>query len=142
MDSSTLDKFINLIENENIDAISLLKSFIKFGTKIVQNNKEFLEELKKVNSSYQVTISDVNFDFWVKILDGKIEYNEGIDPDAVFKIILSKNLLIKIIKQEITATEAYMKGLLKINGSLSHALKIRNFLRMLYHYLGYKSPRH
>ena len=140
IDSSTLDKLINLIENENFDVISLLKNFIKSGINFVQNDKEFLEELRDVNSSYQVTIYDINFNFWVKISDGKIEYNEGIDPDAVFKVILSKDLLIKIIKQEITAAEAYMKGLLKLNGSLSHALKIRNFLRMLYHYLGYKSP--
>ena len=79
----------------------------------------------------------INFNFWIKISKGSIIYHKGINRDSITKFELPKDLIIKFLKQEMLFSEAYMRGLLKIHGSLSHAIKIKNFMKTLFKYRNY-----
>ena len=133
--SKTFSAIINELETKNIEDIPLLGKFIQFGINLVQSTEELKEELLDYDNIYQVHVTDIDLDFWVKISKGSFTYRKGINDNSTLKIIFTRQLMLKIIKGEITFTEAYLKGLIEIHGNLSQAVKIRNLINFYVRYL-------
>ena len=133
--SKTFSAIINELETKNIEDIPLLGKFIQFGINLVQSTEELKEELLDYDNIYQVHVNDIDLDFWFKIYKGSFTYRKGINDNSTLKIIFTRQLMLKIIKGEITFTEAYLKGLIEIHGNLSQAVKIRNTINFYFRYL-------
>ncbi|MHA1468300.1 MAG: SCP2 sterol-binding domain-containing protein, partial [Promethearchaeota archaeon] len=101
----------------------------------IQSTQELREEILDFDNIYQFYVNDINFELWIKISNGSIIYKKGINDNSDLRIFFFFFLLLRLIKQDITITEAYMKGLLKIQGDISQVVKFRNLVRFYRKYV-------
>lgn len=62
-------------------------------------------------------------------------YKKGFNRKASFKVKYTKDILIKILKREMDGTDAFMRGLIKVDGDLSQGLRFIKLFRLLLLYL-------
>jgi len=117
----------------------VLDKIIKAVVKIMNNTEELKEELMGFDDIYQTNVVDANFDYWLEVSDGKLSYKKGTNPKALFKIIINKDIIIQILKNEISGTDAFMKGKINIEGSLSQGLRYIKLFRIFVKYLRKKN---
>ena len=113
----------------------VLDKIIKGVVKIMNDTEELKEELMGYDDIYQTYVIDADFNYWLEVSDGKLCYEKGVNPQALFKINLTKDLIIKILRREIIGTEAFMKGKIKVEGSLSQGLRYIKVFRIFEKYL-------
>jgi len=135
LSTSSIDSLINKLAESDQEVVEILDKFINFGIKLIQTTDELLEEIIDFDTTYQFYITDLSFNFWIGVSKGKITYKKGINKDTSIRIYFTRDLILQIFKGEIQGTEAYMKGLMKVQGNLSHAFKVKNFLRLLVDYM-------
>jgi len=117
----------------------ILDKIIKAGVSIMNNTEELKEELMGFDDIYQTCIFDANLSYWLEVSHGKLHYEKGVNPQALFKMIFSKDLFIKILKDEIGGADAFMKGKIKVEGSLSQGLRYIKLFRTCFKYLSKKN---
>lgn len=135
LDSKKFNSVIHELENKEEQFIAILNKIIKMGVNLLQNTEELREEIMDYDYNCQILITDINFNFWLKISNGSIIYKRGINPNATFTVTYTKDILIKILKREIYGSEAYMKGLIKVDGDLTQGLRYTKVFRLLLKYL-------
>jgi len=113
----------------------ILDKIIKAIVFIMNNTEELKEELIGFDDIYQTCIFDANLNYWLEVSHGKLHYEKGINPQALFKMIFSKDLFIMILKDEIGGADAFMKGKIKVEGSLSQGLRYIKLFRTCFKYL-------
>ena len=133
--SKTFNSIIDELETEDTEIVATFTRFLEFSINIIQNTQELREEILDFDNIYQLFVNDINLELWMKISKGSIIYKKGINDNSDLRIILTKNLILRLIKQDITITEAYMKGILKIQGDISQAVKFRNLIRFYRRYI-------
>lgn len=117
----------------------VLDKIIKAGVAIMNNTEELKEELIGFDDIYQTCIFDLNLSYWLEVSHGKLCYEKGVNPQALFKMVFSKDLFIKILKDEIGGADAFMKGKIKVEGSLSQGLRYIKLFRTFFKYLSKKN---
>jgi putative sterol carrier protein len=75
----------------------------------------------------------------LEVSDGKLTYKKGINPKALFKINIDKDIIIQILKNKVSGTDAFMKGKINIEGSLSQGLRYIKLFRIFVKYLKKKN---
>ena len=135
MTHEPLGTLIELLEKDEQHFIPILEKFIKAGVAIVNNAIELREEISGYEDIYQTFILDAGYDYCLTVKDGKLEYSRGVNPDATFKVSYTKNLIIKILKKEVSGTDAFMKGRLRVDGDLSQGLHYIKIFRLFVKYL-------
>ena len=105
------------------------------GVKVFNSTEELQEELVGFDDIYQTYITDIDFNYWLKVANGKIEYEKGVNPDAPFKMNYTKDMIIKILKREISGTDAFMRGEINVEGSLTQGLRYIKLFRTFFKYL-------
>ena len=135
LSTKSIDGILDKLTNSDQEVVDILDRFIQFGITLIQTTEELREDILDFDELYQFHFSDISFNFWIKVSNGKVTYKKGYNENNSIRIYFTRDLLLKIFKEEIGGTEAYMKGLLKIDGNLSHAFKIKKFLRLLIDYL-------
>ena len=133
--SKTLNSILDELEAEDTEIITIFTRFLEFSINFIQNTQELREEILDFDNIYQFYVNDINFELWMKISKGTIIYKKGINDNADLRISFTKKLLLRLIKQDITITEAYMKGLLKMQGDISQVVKFRNLIRFYRKYV-------
>ncbi|TKJ19905.1 MAG: hypothetical protein CEE42_15215 [Promethearchaeota archaeon Loki_b31] len=113
----------------------ILDKILKAGVSIMNNTEELKEELIGFDDIYQTCIIDVNLSYWLEVSHGKLHYEKGVNPQALFKMVFSRDLFIKILKDEIGGADAFMKGKIKVEGSLSQGLRYIKLFRTFFKYL-------
>jgi len=131
----SINTIINKLGDSDQEVVGILDKFINFSIDLIQTTDELLEEIIDFDAIYQFHITDLKFNFWIGVSKGKITYKKGFKNDTSIRIYFTRDLILKIFKGEISGTEAYMKGLMQVNGNLSHAFKVKNFLRLLVDYM-------
>ncbi len=117
----------------------ILDKIIKAGVSIVNNTEELKEELIGFDDIYQTCILDANLSYWLEVSHGELHYEKGVNLKALFKMVFSKDLFIKILKDEISGADAFMKGKIKVEGSLSQGLRYIKLFRTFFKYLSKKN---
>ena len=105
----------------------------------MNDTEELNEELLGFDDIYQTNVVDANFDYWLEVSEGKLTYEKGINPKALFKIAINKDIIIQILKNEVSGTDAFMKGKIKVEGSLSQGLRYIKLFRIFVKYLRKKN---
>jgi len=134
-----LSSLISILEQEDDKFIPVLERIIKAGIKIVNNAEELREELSGYDDIYQTSILDVGYNYWLDVLEGKLIYKKGFNPEAKFKVSYTKELIINILKGKISGTDAFMKGQLRVEGDLSQGLHYVKIFRLFVKYLKKKN---
>jgi len=113
----------------------ILDKIIKAVVKIMNNTEELNEELIGFDDIYQTYVSDADFNYWLEISNGRVFYEKGVNKKALFTINFNKNIIIQILKNEISGTDAFMKGKINVEGSLSQGLRYIKLFRIFVKYL-------
>ena len=117
----------------------VLDKIIKAVVKIMNNTEELKEELLGFDDIYQTNVVDANFNYWLEVSDGKLTYKKGVNPKALFKINIDKDIIIQILRNIVSGTDAFMKGKINIEGSLSQGLRYIKLFRIFVKYLKKKN---
>ena len=117
----------------------VLDKIIKALVNIINNTEELKEELIGFDDIYQTYVTDANFNYWLEVSDRKLSYGNNINPKALFKININKDIIIQILKNEISGTDAFMKGKINVEGSLSQGLRYIKLFRIFVKYLKKKN---
>jgi len=129
---------------ESLDAdspkfASVLDKIIKTVVKIMNNAEELKEELLGFDDIYQTYVTDANFNYWLEVSNGKLLYDKGVNLKALFTIDFNKDIIIQILKNEVSGTDAFMKGKIRVEGSLSQGLRYIKLFRIFEKYLRKKN---
>ncbi len=131
--------FLRNLDKDSPKFDYVLDKIIKAVVKIMNNTEELKEELVGFDDIYQTYVVDANFNYWLNVSDGKLSYEKGINPKALFTINISKDIIIQILKNEISGTDAFMKGKINTEGSLSQGLRYIKLFRIFVKYLKKKN---
>jgi alkyl sulfatase BDS1-like metallo-beta-lactamase superfamily hydrolase len=132
----------SILDNLDLDSPKFgynLDKIIKTVVKIMNDAEELNEELIGFDDIYQTYVTDANFNYWLEVSDGKLLYEKGVNPKALFTINFNKDIIIQILKNEISGTDAFMKGKIRVEGSLSQGLRYIKLFRVFVKYLRKKN---
>ena len=135
LNSKSFNSVIHYLENHDGEFISVLDKIIRFIVNKFKSIEELRDEILEYNDTYQIDVSDINFNFWLKISNGSTIYKRGINRNASFRIIFTRDILVKILKREMYGTDAFMKGVIKVDGDLSQGLRFIKLFRLFMKYL-------
>ena len=135
LDSKSFRSVIHDLENNDEEFITVLDRVISFAVSIVKNTEELRDEIIDYDDIYQILITDINFNFWLKISNGSIMYKKGINRSATFRVRYTKDIFINILKRNMAGTDAYMKGKIKVDGNLSDGLRFIKIFRLFIQYV-------
>lgn len=130
-----INSLLEILEKDASQFVRVLDRIIKTGVKIFNSTEELQEELLGFDDIYQTYITDMDFNYWLKITNGKIEYKRGVNPDAPFKMNFTKDMIVKILKREISGTHAFMRGEINVEGSLTQGLRYIKLFRTFFKYV-------
>lgn len=135
LNSKHFNSVLNNLETYDEEFVEVLDKIIKLGVSVARNTEELREEIIDYDAVYQIYITDLNFNFWLKINKGSIIYKKGINRSASFRVKYTKDLIIKILKREMSGTDAFMRGLIKVDGDLAEGIRFTKLFRLFFKYL-------
>lgn len=134
--SNSLYSVLTGLETSAEDFITLLDRIIKISAIMCKRVEELSEEIRANGRIAQVFVEDIDFNFWLKATEeGDIQYEQGILDNADVIIWINRKIIIDILKGDISASDAYMRGSIKVKGNLTQAIQIRNFMLIFKKYL-------
>jgi len=134
-----INSILRNLDKESPKFEYVLDKIIKALVNIMNNTEELKEELIGFDDIYQTYVTDANFNYWLEVSDGKLSYGNNINPKALFKININKDIIIQILRNEISGADAFMKGKINIEGSLSQGLRYIKLFRIFVKYLKKKN---
>jgi len=138
---NALKIMLDELGKDNKRFLGAIDKIVNAGTHVINSTEELKEELIGYDDIYQTHIIDLNFDYWFQVTNGTITYKRGINPDASFKMNFTKDLIIKILKNEISGTDAFMKGKIRVEGDISQGLRYVKLFRLFTKYLEKKNGK-
>ncbi len=123
---------LNSLESPRTSFKATLDKFIKEAIKIANVSEDFKDELDLYdNIIYHINISDIDYNVWIKKKGTSLSFNnsfyeENSENFEILHCILTKNIMRKILIRKVQASDAYMRGLIEINGNLSNAIHARH----------------
>ena len=135
VDQEQLDSVLSKDSPDKAKLINTLEKIFKERVDFINESEEFKDELLGFDGIYQSIIIDLNFSFWIRVSENILEYGSGIHPDAQFKILYNKDIIVKILKGELRGTDAFMKGLIKFEGELSQGLQYSKLFRVIFKFI-------
>jgi len=95
----------------------------EFVKQMVDESEDLKEELEDIDPmAVQLVVTDVNYRYWVKLGDGKIDYGEGDADDPSVTMSATGATWAGLSSGELDSTSAYMSGDLVIEGNLQDAI--------------------
>ena len=141
LDANQIISIVEEIQDSEEKVASIFNKIITTGLQIQQNSEELLEECHKLfinhDTIFQFTLNDGDFDFFLKIIDGTITYDEGMYQGEDIPMVIiefPKEIMIQVLRQEVRAESLYSKGIIKVRGSISKLMRLR---ALGLHYLKY-----
>jgi putative sterol carrier protein len=134
-----ISSILKSLDKDSKKFANVLDKIIKTVVKIMNNTGELKEELIGYDDIYQTYVTDADFNYWLEVSEGSIYYEKGINPKALFTINFKKDIIIQILKNEISGTDAFMKGKINVEGSLSQGLRYIKLFRIFVKYLSKKN---
>ena len=135
------DSIIEQLTDSDQNVAVILDRFIKLAVNLANTVEDIQEELIDNDLIIQINITDIDFIFWFKIFNGKVTYKKGFNDKATLKIELTKDMMIKMFRGELSGLDAFMRGKLKASGSLSHGFTYIKTFRLIGKYLDQASNK-
>jgi len=141
LNSKSYNSVIHYLEHHDGEFIAVLDKIINFAVNKFKTTEELRQEIVDFNDIYQIMITDINFNFWLKVSYSSIIYKKGINRSTSVKIRYTKDILVRILKREMSGIDAFMKGIIKVDGDLSQGLRFTKLFRLFIKYLnnGFKT---
>ena len=95
----------------------------EFVKQMAEESEDLKEELEDIDAMMvQLVVNDVDYKYWVKLGDGKIDYGEGEADDPSVTMSATGATWTGLGSGELDSTSAYMSGDLVIEGNLQDAI--------------------
>ena len=123
---------LNSLESPRISFKATIDKFIKEAIKIANVSEDFKDELELYDDIiYHIYIYDIDYNIWIKKKGTSLSFNnsfyeENSENIDILHCILTRSIMRKILIRKMQASDAYMRGLIEINGNLSNAIHARN----------------
>jgi putative sterol carrier protein len=134
-----ISSILESLDGDSSKFASVLDKIIKAVVKIMNKTDELSEELVGFDDVYQTYVLDSGFNYWLEVSDGVLHYEKGVNPKALFAIKLNTDIITRILKNEISGTDAFMKGKITIEGSLSQGFRYIKLFKIFMKYLQKKN---
>lgn len=122
VDENIIKELKELREKGPTQPSDALKTY-EFVKQLAEENEELKEELEDIDPMVvQLVITDVDYKYWVKIGEGKLDYGEGEGEDPSVTMSATGATWTGLTSGEIDSTSAYMSGDLVIEGNLQDAI--------------------
>lgn len=127
---------LNSLESPKNSFKSTIDKFVKIAIKIATDSEDFKDELKLYDDIiYHIYIYDIDYNIWIKKKGTSLSFNnsfyeENSENVEILHCILTKNITRKILIRKVQLSDAFMRGLIKINGNLSDAIHARNLWKL------------
>ncbi len=122
VDENIIKELKELREKGPSQPSDALKTY-EFVKQLAEENEELKEELEDIDLMVvQLVITDVDYKYWVKIGEGKLDYGEGEGEDPSVTMSATGATWTGLTSGEIDSTSAYMSGDLVIEGNLQDAI--------------------
>ncbi|MCK4688590.1 MAG: SCP2 sterol-binding domain-containing protein [Candidatus Lokiarchaeota archaeon] len=122
VDENIIKELKELREKGPTQPSDALKTY-EFVKQLAEENEELKEELEDIDLMVvQLVITDVDYKYWVKIGEGKLDYGEGEGEDPSVTMSATGATWTGLTSGEIDSTSAYMSGDLVIEGNLQDAI--------------------
>ncbi len=134
---------LNSLESSERTFKSTIDKFIRLGINIANETEEFQEELELYDDKmYHIYIKDIDYNIWLKKIGGSVSYNnsyyeENSEELSVIHFFFTKSIMKKVITRKIPAADAFMRGVIKIQGKVSDAIQARNLLSLFFRFMDY-----
>ena len=135
LDSRSFRSVLHELENNDEEFISVLDRVIGFAVNIIKNTEELREEIIDYDDIYQILLTDINFNFWIKVSNGSIIYKKGINRNATLRVRYTKDIFIKILKRDMGGVDAFIKGKIKVDGDWGDGLRFIKIFRLFLKYI-------
>jgi len=83
---------------------------------------EFVKQMVGESEDLKEELTDVDFKYWVKLGEGKVDYGEGDGEDPSVTMSATGAIWAGLSSGEMDSTSAYMSGDLVIDGNLQDAI--------------------
>lgn len=123
---------LNSLESPRISFKATIDKFIKEAIKIANVSEDFKDELELYDDIiYHIYIYDIDYNIWIKKKGTSLSFNnsfyeENSENIDILHCILTRSIMRKILIRKMQASDAYMRGLIEINGNPSDAIHARN----------------
>ena len=112
-----------LIEKEELfEEIKIYLKIFKLFKQASAEIDDLKEELEDIDILVQMIVTDIDYHYWVKMGDGKLDYAEGNADDPSVTMSATGATWAGLASGEIDSTSAYMSGDLVIDGNLQDAI--------------------
>jgi CRISPR/Cas system CSM-associated protein Csm2 small subunit len=134
---------LNSLESSEHAFKSTIDKFIRIGIKIANETEEFQEELELYDDKmYHIYIKDIDYNIWLKKIGRSVTYSnsyyeENSEEVSVIHFFFTKTIMKNVITRKIQAADAFMRGLIKIQGEVSDAIQAKNLLSLFFTFMDY-----
>lgn len=136
IDSNTILLILNSLESPRNSFKATIDKFFKVAIKIANESEDFKDELELYDDIiYHIYIYDIDYNIWIKKKGTSLSFNnsfyeENSENIEILHCILTKDIMRKILIRKVQVPDAFMRGLIKINGNLSDAFHARNLWKI------------
>ena len=102
----------------------------EFFKQIAEENEDLKEELEDMEIVVQQVLTDVGKKFWLKAVEGKLEYGEGEVDNPSFTFSCTMKVGAGMLFGEVDATSAYMAGDITVEGNLQDAMAFQEIIEL------------
>ena len=132
IDSNTILLIMNSLESPKSSFKATVDKFIKVALKIASESEDVKDELELYDDIiYHIYIYDIDHNIWIKKKGTSLSFNnscyeENSENVEILHCFLTSNIMRKILIRKVQVADAFMRGLIEINGDLSSAIHARN----------------
>jgi len=136
IDSNTILVILNSLESPRTSFKDTVDKFIKEAIKIANESKDYRDELELYDDIiYHIYIHDIDYNIWIKKKGTSLSFNtsfyeENSENIKILHCFLTRNSMRKILIRKVPVSDAFMRGLIKINGNLSDAIHAKNLWKL------------
>lgn len=106
-----------------------IRDYFEFAKGLFENDSDIPEEFRENEAVFQLTLTDINFNAWIEVKDGKINYKyPAVHPNPTSTLLFKKKAFEDVIFGRLNASVAYMSGQINIRGPMSKAVLLRKFI--------------
>ncbi len=147
IDSNTILVILNSLESPRNSFKTTVDKFIKEAIKIANESKDFRDELELYDDIiYHIYIYDIDYNIWIKKKGTSLSFNnsfyeENSENIKILHCFLTRNSMRKILIRKVPLSDAFMRGLIKINGNLSDAIHAKNLWKLFLVCMDYSAEK-
>ena len=108
-----------------------VNAFLTLAAEFGNSNEDIQEELEDMGDKSYLFKVEGKEDFWLKIEGGKLSAGNGTMDSPSLTYSMKEEICVGVLSGKMDSTAVYMKGDLKIDGSLKDGANFVSLLEML-----------